>query len=110
MAMWPFSENMLRDGYVETVPNNVIRSTMDKGPQKVRRRTTANVRKIEFQLKFTRPELQTFDDFYLANDSVAFDFTHPRTNQQVRARFTDVPSYSLNETVWQVAVKLEILP
>ncbi|QLH37711.1 MAG: hypothetical protein HWD60_00095 [Defluviicoccus sp.] len=42
-AVWPSSlpQKPLVDGFSETAPNLVVRSPMDVGPAKVRRRATA---------------------------------------------------------------------
>lgn len=98
----------------ETPPDNSIRSNMDKGPAKVRRRTTANVRPIAFTLKLTPAQTQILDDFY-DNDTLSgsevFDYTHPRTLQACTARFSQPPQYAEQESViYTASVTLEIMP
>lgn len=110
MAMWPSEISIGRDKFKESPPNRVIRSDMDVGPAKIRRRTTAAVRNVEFPVYLTDEQLEIFDNFYLENDTIAFDFIHPRTKKKVRARFVEPPTYDLNETIWEFTVKLEILP
>lgn len=110
MATWPTSLVITRDGYTETTPKRIVRSNMETGPDKIRRRSSAQVREISLKLFLTDAQLQTFDDFFDANDALAFDFTDPRTGDAKRARFTDAPSYSLKDTMWDVTVKLEYLP
>ena len=87
---------------------------MDKGPAKVRRRTTANVRPISFTLNLTSAQVAVLDAFYEVGTYSgvdAFDFIHPRTNETVSARFTEPPSFSEREGVLYTAnVSLEILP
>lgn len=109
MVQW-FSEFKIGRNYKETPAKNVMRSTMQVGPEKVRRSTTANVRKVTFSMMLTKEVLQSFDEFYKSNDASVFDFVNPRTGATERARFADVPQYSLNETMWDVAVELELLP
>lgn len=110
MVAWPSDIPVSKDNYTEEPPNNVIRSDMGIGPAKVRRRTILNVRNVSFTLTLNASQLTTFDAFYLANDTSAFDFTNPRTNITVRTRFRAAPSYSFDETMWRVGVELEILP
>lgn len=110
MVAWPSDIPVSKDNYTEEPPNNVIRSDMGVGPAKIRRRTILNVRNVGFTLCLTSSQFTTFDAFYLANDATAFDFTNPRTNLSVRARFRSAPSYSFDETMWRVNVELEILP
>ena len=98
----------------ESPPNNALRSQMDKGPAKVRRRTTANVRRLAFVLKLIPAEVDILDDFYTEDTlsgTEAFDYEHPRTGETVSARFVDPPSYQEQEgTIYVAQVSLEILP
>lgn len=109
MSVWPSNLKISRN-ISEQPAENVIRSDMDLGPAKLRRRTVANVRNFDFTLDLTDNLLEVFDNFYTENDAYAFDFVHPRTKKNCRARFRELPSYKLNETLWEVSVKLEILP
>jgi hypothetical protein len=111
METWPSSLVIRRDGFKESPPSRQLRSSMDVGEDKVRKRSSRAVRKVTVQMLLTDSLVDTFDDFYLANDDLAFSFSHPRTNESVVARFTsDSPSYEPNETMWNVIVNLEILP
>jgi hypothetical protein len=87
---------------------------MDKGADKVRRRSTANVRPIGFSLSLTEAQVEILDTFYVTttlSGSVEFDFIHPRTGATVEARFVSPPSYSEREAVmYSCSVQLEILP
>lgn len=109
-ATWPATLKITRDNYSETAPDRTIRSSMDVGPQKLRKRSSAAVRKVSLRLFLTDALLQTLDDFFTANEVLVFNFTDPRTNTSKRARFTDSPTYGLNEKMWDVSVKLEYLP
>jgi hypothetical protein len=115
MATWPASLpppalNTLR----ESPPRNMMRSSMDKGPAKTRRRTTANIRPLSFSLNLTEAQVQTLDDFFvddLFSGVDEFDYTHPRTGAPVTARFVQEPEYSEREGVlYNVGIALEILP
>jgi len=110
MATWPSSLKINKENFRETPQNNVLRSDMDVGPAKIRKRSSLNVRSVSFSLFLTDAELETLDAFYLANDALSFDFVHPRTDATVSARFVQPPEYSLNETMWSVSVALEVLP
>ena len=111
MADFPFGTNkILRDGFTESPPNRIISTTMDVGPAKKRRRTIAATSPLGFRMWLTNAEWDTLYNFYLNNDAVVFNFVHPRTNQTVKARFADVPDGSYNQTMWDVGVKLEIMP
>lgn len=117
MATWPATLpapklNTLR----ESPPNNAIGTRMDKGPDKVRRRTTANVRPLSFSIELTSALVDTLDDFYTEttfSGVIDFDYTHPRTGDPVTARFKPgtPPQYSeLEGVLYTVAIELEVLP
>lgn len=115
MAVWPTSlPAPALNSLNETPPNNVIRSSMDRGPAKLRRRTTANIRPLSFSLMLTPEQTQILDDFFTTDTfsgAEQFDFTHPRTGAAVKARFVDPPSYNETEGVlYAASVSLEILP
>lgn len=100
------------NSFIETPPANDIRTQMDKGPDKARPRTTANVRPLSFNLKLTAAQTQTLDDFYvLVGSSVEFDYTHPRTLSAVTARFVAPPQYAEVEgALYNCALQVEIMP
>lgn len=114
MSAWPSKFKPLYGSYRESPPDNSIRSTMDRGPAKVRRRTTTNVRPISFDIFVKSEDIDEFDEFYTTDTfsgADEFDFTHPRTKQAVKARFVEPPAYTDSENAgYQVSVKLEILP
>lgn len=102
-----------REGYKETPPDTSIRSSMDTGPDKVRRRSSAGTRNIAFQMFLSDEELDILDDFYV-NDakecSVPFDFISLRSGSTVSCRFTAAPDYDRDGPYWRVNASLEILP
>lgn len=115
MAVWPASlPAPAINSLNETPPENTIRSNMDKGPPQLRRRTTANVRPISFNLLLTPEQTEILDAFY--NDdtfsgSERFNYTHPRTGAACEAIFASPPSYTNVEGVmYSASVSLEILP
>lgn len=113
MPTWPSTFCPLMGSFQETPPDNVIRSSMDRGPQQVRRRTTANVRLISFSLYLTPEEMQELDDFFNVDTiggSITFDYIHPRTLVACQARFASPPQYSDRSRGYQASVSLEIMP
>lgn len=114
MATWPAEFCPLINSFQEQPPENTIRSTMDKGPAKVRRRTTANVRPVSFNMFLMNSQMDLMDSFYVTetfSGADEFDFIHPRTKANVKARFTQPPSYGERSSVgYQVSISLEILP
>lgn len=113
MVDWPATLRPNRSGASESPPDNTMRSNMEIGPDKVRRRTTANIRPFMFNMLLDDVGVQTLDDFYTlttASGSLPFNFVHPRTEETVEARFVQKPSYSYDETMARCSVSLEIMP
>jgi len=63
---WPsvLPQDFQIDGYNETLPDVTIRTKMDAGPAKVRRRFTTNVRPIKCKLKVTDTQYVALASFY----------------------------------------------
>jgi len=115
MASWPVDlPAPLINTIVETPPENTIRTQMEVGPAKVRRRTTANVRPLRFSITCTPTQAAALDTFYTATTSGGadeFDYSHPRTGDSVSARFTQAPTYSdVNGQAYRIDIALEIMP
>ena len=66
MPVWPAAlpQDFQIDGYGETLPDVTIRTKMDAGPAKVRRRFTANVRPIKCKLKVTDTQYVALASFF----------------------------------------------
>jgi len=112
MANWPTELKINRASYKESPPNNSIRSNMETGPDKIRRRSTAAIRPISFMLFLTEDQIDILDDFYvttLYSGSLSFNLVHPRTGATVEARFVQPPEYSAEETMHRASCSLEIL-
>lgn len=83
MARWPL--NLLIPpsiNFSQSRASNTIRSAMEVGPAKVRRRTTAGVRQVQFSLVLTTAELEYLTQFYEdtleeAGEFQWFDFRYP---------------------------------
>lgn len=117
---WPTANNFPQSpqkGFVESAGVNVIRSPMDAGPAKQRRRSQ---RPSTMDLSFilTTAQTQTLESFILDTlEGVRrFSFQHPRLYTQVEARI--VPQSEgeffrlqyLAPGYWQTSLKFEILP
>jgi len=116
MPTWPVTlpQKFSADGYDESAPDNVIRSKPDTGPDKIRRRTTANIRPYKTTLRMTGAQVDTLDAFYvttLLSGSLAFDWQEPRSGSTKSFRFVSAPKYSpRGGDFWNVALDLEQLP
>ncbi len=116
MPSWPntLPVSPLLDGFRETVPNAVVRTDMEQGPAKIRRRTTAAVRALSVSYLMSKAQVETLETFYLTtlmSGSLPFDFTHPRNSVSVSCRFVQPPAYgSANGNYFKVMLALEVLP
>lgn len=115
---WPASlPQVPQKGYSEDIGLNVLRTPMDSGPAKMRRRAKKpDTLNVSFLLTTTQAE--SLKSFVLDTlQGVArFGFPHPRTNQTVEARI--IPSqdgiyYKLQYAApgyYSASMQLEILP
>jgi hypothetical protein len=118
MATWPgtLPPRLLLEGYQERLPRNKVRTEMDAGPAKQRRRYTAAVRPIAGAQILTTAQvasLKTFHDSTLQGGQDAFDWTDPIPNSGLFSfRFVSEPHIdrALGGGLYHVTYELEILP
>lgn len=113
MATWPAALHGYITNFTETPPQNVLRTQMDTGPAKLRRRSTANVRTFSLTLFLTKALVATFDTFYVTatqSGSIKFDMYHPRTLVQGEYRFINQPIYTPMKEGYTIKMELELLP
>lgn len=118
MPSWPTTlpDYLMKDALSETLPANTIRSSMEVGPAKVRRRATSAVRLISGKIKLTAAQAADLDTFYSATTqcgSIQFDWKHPRTRAAVNMRFVGPPvivPYGAEGNRWAASLQLEVLP
>jgi hypothetical protein len=113
---WPaIPDDALAGTYVEEPANNVLRTDMDVGPAKTRRRTTTGADRMAFDLNLTAANITTLMSFYRTTcygGSLAFNFVHPRTGSSVVCRFLAPPKLTPDGTGQNViaSLQMEILP
>lgn len=116
MPVWPetLPQSPLNDGYSETMGNSVLRSDMDTGVAKTRRRTSASVRTMSARYILTADQaaaLTVFFDVTVAGGSLPFTFPHPRTLADENARFTQPPLLRALAGGYVMAeIAMELLP
>lgn len=116
MPTWPgtLPQKPSSRGYREVPPSNTMRTQMDQGPAKIRRRTTANVRPLDCTFELTLAEVAILETFYtttLKSGSLAYDWDHPRTDVAGTWRFKKEPVYSSpGGDLWEARCSLELLP
>ena len=106
----------------EEAPDVLLRSEVDVGPPKLRRRFTGDRRKFTIELDFTRSEVLAFDSWFLNNSTGAgggarsFSWKHPRLGTTADFRFLSVPTYRPRaprgdgSEWWLVSFEVEMLP
>jgi hypothetical protein len=110
---WPFAFNF-EVGLSASLPDTVLRTQMDAGPAKVRRRFTAGVEPTRASVLLTKAESATFRTWFrdtLLDGSLAFEHTHPLTAATATFRFTAPPQYRMESQrgiSWELP--LEVLP
>ena len=115
---WPPAlPNLLVAGYSESAPKLSLRTTMDAGPAKARRRFTAGVRPIKGKLLLTALQVEVLWDFWMnlcASGATPFAWvtnTLPAPGQPVQMRFTGEPSFSaVAPNLYEASLALEVLP
>ena len=116
MAAWPetLPQSPLAEGFRETPADASLRTMMETGPAKLRRRTTAAAATLSLGYLMGTAQLAALDGFYagtLQGGTLAFDFTHPVPVETVSCRFRQPPARAaLNGGYFRVAVELEVLP
>jgi len=115
MAVWPVAlPPPALSTLTESPAENTMRSTMDRGPAKLRRRTTANAYPLSFMMWLTSAEVDILKAFYdvgTFSGSEEFDFTHPRTGAAIKCRFAERPSWQEREgIVYGTSISLEVMP
>lgn len=117
MVAWPgtLPQFVLRDGYQEGFKDTVLRSDMDSGPAKRRRRFTAAPEPHSFTMELTDAQVDLFRTFFdttIEGGALGFDMTNPRTLATDTWAFTKTPD-PVRATGWNsytIVLDLELLP
>lgn len=112
---WPTTlpDELLMRGYSQTTADLLLRSSVDAGPAKVRRRFTAGVQQVVGNLLLTGAQLaylRTFYDTTLLGGSLRFTWIEPVTKTAKEFRFTSPIKWSSNSGYYDVNLELEMLP
>lgn len=113
---WPISlqSKLNEDSFGLNPGDTTIRSDMDVGPAKVRRRMTKATDTLTCSIDVTTGEYSTFMLFYdtTLNGGVnRFDFDHPITGVPTEFRFAGPPQIrSIGGGNFRVSMAWEILP
>ncbi len=113
--LWPATlpQEPLVDGFSGTIQDTLIRTSMDAGPEKTRRRFTAASEYYTVSWVMTDAQFTTFRSFFkdtIADGSIEFEMNHPITGETVLVRFRGVYKISLAGTGYLVNAEIEVLP
>ncbi|KKM70119.1 hypothetical protein LCGC14_1443920 [marine sediment metagenome] len=117
METWPASlpQSPEASGYHESYSDVRVRTSMDKGPTKQRRRHTAKITTFNMVMKLTSTQIDTLNTFWdttLGGGVDSFIWKHPRTDAANTMRFVstiDVGQVVASDT-YQVVFVVEELP
>lgn len=120
--IWPATLPLypLTRGYEETSPTLTIRTQMETGPPKVRKRFTSGITQIKCLFILIGSQTQQLDQFYTgpaAGGAEPYEWVHPRTRQTINVRFLSPPMYRSVEALqpfqhwyWEAEISVEVLP
>jgi hypothetical protein len=111
---WPaeLPETLLLEGLSAERKSNVIRTAMDAGPPKTRRRYTAAVKQFSGKLFLDAAQRITLEQFYhaaLADGALRFNFANPQTLEVQEFRFTEDYTETSTDGGFEIALSLERL-
>lgn len=99
------------EGYTEQQEPTIIRTQMDTGPAKVRRRYTMPVTKVNIKVCLDRGQMEELWDFYtirLQGGVQRFNMNNPWENVTREYRFINPPAISgLTQNFWEASLELE---
>lgn len=123
MPTWPASLPQSLDGPIQKRRDSgMIRSDMDTGPAKQRRRFTAVVKYYSGSMLMTGDQVATFEAFYsdeLGEGALSFDgLENPETGSTTGSmRFREDPEFTsvhgaanAGDRLWRVNMEIEVLP
>jgi len=109
---WPetLPQELLAKGFSLQPQNCVLRTAMDAGPKKARRRYTARTVLYSGSMILDSMELAVFETFFhatLADGVLRFNFTDPLSLETAEFRFAKDYSVSENGGLFEVSLSLE---
>lgn len=116
MPTWPaeLPQSPQVAGYSESPQSQVLRTQMDAGPAKTRRRFTAATRTIPVRYQLTAEQVAVFEAWFenvIAGGALPFDW--PYRAGVVTALVAGEPPYRLTPVAgpwWQLDMQLELQP
>ncbi len=115
MASWPGTlPNPIADGYQEIMADNIIRTKMEVGLAKVRKRSTAAPVRFQLAYNMTAAQVTTLETFFntTINGGVdQFSMANPRTAASENWRMISPPQVTISSAPnYRVVVTMERIP
>lgn len=115
MSTWPASlpQAPKLDNYKEVPADTVLRTQMDVGPEKTRRRTIAGEDEIRVVYEMDTTQLAAFETFRettISGGSEVFELPHPRTGATINVRMENVEYSPMGPLYWNVAFTIKVQP
>lgn len=111
---WPkeLPQIMRLEGLSGKLRTAVVRTDMDAGPQKTRRRYTVSQKDFSGSVVVTEAQRQILETWYeeiLGNGALRFVMTDPQTLKPAEFRFLEDYSEDSADGLWTITMKLEKL-
>lgn len=90
--------------------SGVVRTNMDAGPQKARRRYTVATKEFTGSVVLTESQRQTLENWYdvvLGGGVLRFVMKDPQTLQEAEFRFLEDYTEESSDGLWIISMKLE---
>ncbi len=90
--------------------SNVVRTQMDAGPQKARRRYTASTKEFIGSVVLTEAQREYLEDWYdniLGSGVLRFVMKDPQTLEPAEFRFLEEYTEESNDGLWIITMQLE---
>ena len=114
---WPLTlpQKFLRSSYAEGMGDGLLRSKMDIGPAKVRRRSSAAPRPLEVTARMTVTQVRTMRTFVsgtLLGGALPFSIPDPLGGGALlMVRLAEMPRWTaVSDVIYDVSLSLEVLP
>lgn len=110
---FPSDLEIVSSGYSSQDQNGVIRTDMDAGPAKTRLRYTACSEYLNCKIVANDSELSEFLTFFrttIKRGALRFIMPHPVTGENRYCRIMEPPVVAEESGLWNIGLKLEVLP
>lgn len=115
VATWPLTlpQSFLVEGFTQEATDNVIKSAMESGPSKARRRYTATTQPFTGKMILSLAQYDIFRDFYrddLQDGALTFTMPDDVEGGTMEVRFREKYTASLLGLHWELTMGLDKQP